>query len=68
MSKYQHIIDEISPKECEIVTPPKSDWREKVYPPPSLWISKKTLKKKRKYVKKETKQVEKLWIVTGKQR
>ena len=73
MSKYQHLIDVISPQECDIVCKPRSDWRVKVYPPPAIWLSKRALStrwvinkiNKIRYGKKEGKHVKELWCTNS---
>ena len=40
----QELINKIKPKELEIVGTPRSNWRVKIYPKPTLWVSKETLK------------------------
>ena len=40
----QELINKIKPKELDIVSAPRSNWRVKIYPKPTIWVSKETLK------------------------
>jgi len=40
----QEFKDKIKPKELDIVGAPRSNWRVKIYPKPTIWVSKETLK------------------------
>ena len=40
----QNWKDKYEPKKLDVVGEPKSNWRYKVYPKPTIWVSKETLK------------------------
>ena len=44
MNKYQHVIDVLTKKdEITTVSGPVSNWRVKVYPKPTIWLTPKLL-------------------------